>query len=331
MNGHFGQPWFAFKYAPDEGVGSGGGGIDKTLEDVANKVAKDMGLNDDGTKKGKEKDEADEADEEDEEGGEKKGDKGEKKEKKKSKDADDDDDEDDDEDELDEASLAEAKTLYKVLNGPKAKEGLIALVRAAGLKLEEVEEGDEISETDKKKVTKTIKAFVKERLGDKYEFLSEDLGTLLEDLFKEFGDKGSEDIRADLKERRVKEVRQEIKSAYDETLASYESVSEKVLKEVLRIQQAEELVLGPKTDARKYFRAVFTMAAENLGVALAKKTATSKQTTRKEKDKVISELNSRRQRGGTEHKEGTKSTQVKTLEDIIKESAEKVEAQMSSK
>jgi hypothetical protein len=72
------------------------------------------------------------------------------------------------------------------------------------------------------------------------------------------------------------------------------------------------------------------MAAENLGVTLTKKAATSKQTTRKA-DRTMTDLNSRRQKGGAEHKEGTRSTQVKTLEDIIRESAEKVEAQMSVK
>lgn len=337
MNGTFGMPWFAFSpkrfflYAPlNEGEGGGADkdekdeGLDETLDKIADKVAKDMGLDADGKKKddkkddkkSKDKDKDDEDEDEDDEDDE---------------DDDDDDDEDDEDEDLNESQLAEAKTLFKVLNGPKAKEGLIALVRAAGLDLKE---GETTTKKEEKKITKTIKEVVKEKLGKKYEFLSEDLGDLLQELFEEFKEEATSDIRKDLSARNEKEVRAEIASAYQDTIALYDKVPNKVLKEVLRIQQAEEMTLGPKTDPRKYFKAVVVMAAENLGVTLVKKQAssstTSKQATRKA-DRTLSDLNNRRQKGGAEHKSASESARVKTLDEIIKDSAAKVEEQMATK
>lgn len=315
MNGIKGLPWFSFKsyfvYAPPD---DGGGTEDETKEETkeetslddklkatADKVAKGMKLDENGKKKDEKKD--DEKDEKDQK----------------------DDDEKDTEDELNAEQLLEAKKLFKVLNNPNtALDGLKALIGAAGLKLEE---GEKVTKKEQEKVTKTIKEFVKERLGGKpYEFLAEDLGDMLEGLFKEYGENSVKEIKKDLNERREKEIRSEVQTAYESTLAKYENVDDKILNEVLRIQNEGELVLGPKTDASKYFKAAFHMAAENLGVTLKIKASTKQETTRKKADATISNLNSQRQRGGAEHKDASKSSQNKTLDEIIRDSAEKVEA-----
>lgn len=295
--------------------GGGGGGAEKTVaekvEEIADKVGKDLLA----------KAKIDEQKEDDEEVEEKE-EKEEKVEKKDKKDKKDDDD--DEEEELSKEDLLQATQLFKVLNNPEtALQGLELLVKAAGLTL------GETTKKEEKEIKKTVKDVVKAKLGSKYEFLSEDLGDLLQELFdtEVKSRAGTKELEEKMVAREEKETRETVRAAFKTVSESYVNIDNKLVKEITRIQKDGEIIFGPKTDPEKYFKACFILAADNLGVTLQKKT--SKQETTRTKDvSAFARLNANK---GLTQKDGKGVAQVKSLDDIIKSVAADVEEKMSKK
>lgn len=233
------------------------------------------------------------------------------------------DDSDEDEDEEEEKDLTaeealHAKNLFKLLTNDKTSAATLkTLVMQAGLELKDIE-----TKAETKIAAKTIKERIREGLGDDYKFLGEKLGTVIESVLADAVKEQTKDIR----ERQEKQINdttlQIVKAAQASVTSEYTKIPTNVLEEVLRIQVEQDILPGKATPER-YFRTCLTMAAENLGVQLVKKPASTSASDGKKREKSPLE-NLSESRGS--HKEGVNTTQVKSINDAIAKAVDQVEA-----
>jgi hypothetical protein len=287
-----------------EGDEKPGGGDEAkpTLDEAIDKATKDLDKDDEDSKKDDDKED----------------------DKKEDTDDKDEDEDEDEEDDLDEDQKIQAKNVFKLLNNPNTSiETLRALAAQAGLKLEQIETKKE--ETAAKK---TIKDIVKDKIGAKYSFLAEDLGDLLEDLFKTQITESTKDIRTKIAEGELNILKERIVAAQEKVVSEYVDVPVAVLKEFVRMQENGEIVPGPKQPPEKFIRLGIREAAENLKISLVKKSTGSSESTSKKKSSPLDELTSKSRSSSSSMKDGIKSTQVKNINDAIRLAEESIAKEM---
>lgn len=229
---------------------------------------------------------------------------------------DEDDEKEDEEKELTDEEKVHAKTLFRLLTNPKsAPNALRTLVEQSGMKIQEAE-----TKKEETKIIKSIKEMVKEELGEEYKFLGDKLGTVLEKLIVSQVKEQTKDIRERQNAEADQRTMETVKAAQEKVKSEYVQVSDKVLREVLRIQEEGEAVVGPKTSAEKFFKTCVIMAAENLGITLVKKAPGTKVETKERSKSPLDKLSESR----GSHKEGVKSVQVKSMDDAIAAAVESV-------
>jgi len=232
---------------------------------------------------------------------------------------DDDEDEDDEkEKELSAEELIHAKNLFKLLNNEKTAVGTLkTLANAAGVELKDVETKKEVNVA-----AKTIKDKIREGLGDDYKFLGEKLGAVIESVLADAIKDQTKDIREKQENDAKAATMNAVKDAQVKVSSEYVEIPTRVLQEVLRIQVEQEILPG-KAAPEKFFKTCLTMAAENLGVTLVKKTPSNGNPDVKKKER--SPLDALSESRGS-HKEGVKSTQVKSINDAIAAAVDMVES-----
>lgn len=262
--------------------------------DAEKDVAKDLGLNEDGTKKESFKE-------------------GDKKEDEKH--------DEEKETDLNEEQLAHAKTLFKLLNDPeRSKETIEVLARAAGIKMGEIE-----TKKEETKAIKSIKEMIEEEMGDEYKFFGSKLGNAIEKVLKHAIDENTKDLRESTQNLTNTQIKSEAIKVQNEVLGEYAQVPAQVLREMLRIQKDEEVSLGPKGNYKTFFKTCLNLAAENCGISLIKK-GNSKTDDNKGEKKKSSPIDALNNRGS--QKEGKKDVQIKSYKDAIELAIEEVESKM---
>lgn len=119
---------------------------------------------------------------------------------------------------IDPEELEQARNLYKVLKDPRtAKAAVKLLADEHGL----IPSKDDSPKVEAKKI-RSIKAIVKERLGDEYAFLSDKLG----DVFEEALGTERERFEARLSEVSTKSAIQEAEAAFDKLAKNYDDFSQ---------------------------------------------------------------------------------------------------------
>jgi len=271
----------------------------ETFEEIAARIAKEQGLTEDPEKEDDKEEKEDENKEEEKE-----------------------------EEELNAEALDQAKQLYKLLNDPKtALQALDILAKTAGFKLAEIKE---VPKEEKKEIIKSIKDIVKERLGTKIPFLSDDLGATLEEVIKEGIERGTKELKETVAQEKQERLQKELLTTFETVVASYDGVTEAVLKEVTAIQQRKEVIPGEMVPD-KYFKVCLALAAENLGVSITKKGTPQQKSSEKKPAKQVDPLQQLAAKKNLTHKEGLKTTQVKTMKDAIDLAAEQIESQFAGK
>lgn len=233
---------------------------------------------------------------------------------KETKDKSEEDEEEDEEaDELTPEQLVHAKTLLKLLSNPKtARSALTTLATSAGLELTEIQ-----TKKEEKEAKKTIKEIVQAKLGSKYEFLSAELGDLLQDLFETQVIEKTKDIRDKVANSETRDRINEIKTAQQQVLAEYSNIDAAILQEVVRISKEEELLQGKNVSDAKFFKSCLILAADNLNKSLVKKTTKVAETTKKRSP--LDELANKGSGSGSGKagSEPKKTIQVKSEKDAI--------------
>lgn len=235
--------------------------------------------------------------------------------------------EEEEEDDLTEDQTIQAKNVFKLLSNPEtAVEALKTLAAQAGLKLEKVETKNE--ETIAKKA---ITEIIKEKLGSNYPHLADVLGPALQEILSDAIKEGNKDIREDLAKEKRETLVKSINSAQDKVISEYVDVPVSVLKEFVRMQEQGELLPGPKQSPEKFFRAGIREAAENLKIALVKKSSGRKNEEIRERKlkSPLDDLASKGRHSTGSVKDGIKSTQVKNFNDAIKLGVEAVAKSMN--
>lgn len=234
----------------------------------------------------------------------------------------DEDEDDEKEKDLTAEELVHAKNLFKLLSNDKtALTTLKTLASQAGIELKDVE-----TKKDEKVAAKTIKDRIKEGLGDDYKFLGEKLGTVIETVLADAIKENTKDIRDKQANDQKLALNERIKTENAAVSAEYVEIPTRVLQEVLRIQTDQEILPG-KSSPGKFFKACLTMAAENLGVTLVKKPTSNAAETKKRDKSPLDALSESR----GSHKEGVRSTQVKSTNDAIARAVEQVDAEFADK
>ncbi len=284
---------------------------EKEFNENALKLAKEQGLEVEGTKEKEEKEEpAEEKEEKEDEAGDEK-------------------EESEAEEELDGENLKQAKLIFKLLNNPNtALQALDTLARTAGYSLKELKEA---TKEEKKEISKSIKETVKEQLGTKIPFLSEELGTVLEEVISKAVKEQTKDIRETVEREANSRREAEMHTAFEKVVESYENVDEKIMKEIVRIQTDKEIIPGTMKP-EKYFKTCVLLAADNLGVQLTKKTSEAGSKTKAPIKKEIDPISQLGGKKGLAHdKSGVRSATITTMKDAIEEAAKKLESQFAQK
>src|SRR6266705_866343 len=220
--------------------------------------------------------------------------------------------------ELSDEEIKNAKNLFKLLKNPlTAKETLTMMVRAAGLTPESTKQ-------EEKATTKTIKDIVKEKLGKDYEFLSEKLSDVLEDVVTKVTNERVSKVESEIAAQKDENLKEKIAAAQQKVISEYREVSDAVLREADRILSEQELIPGKNSTPEKFFKTLIMTAAANKNVNLIKNTsASSDQDSRREKN--ARDVNALLSSGRVTSSEAKKSTKVKNLDDAIREASRMIE------
>lgn len=217
--------------------------------------------------------------------------------------------EDDEEEDLPEDEKKHAIALFKMLKDPESSAQVIeVLAKKAGLKLSS--EGDK---KDDKKTVKKAKDILLAKLGDKYEFLSDAMGSALDEYMEQI----REELKGEVTSLKTDNQQTAVDRVLDKIAGETKGASRKF--ESKMAQLAREFTPAAGVSTEKYVRNLYAMAISQSGASSARKDLMDR--VNRNSNDVGSRL---RSAGGGGQKE-KKLSKTASLDEIVAFSYEQVQ------